>query len=86
MDGTALVDNPADDDDQGHPAAGLGTTRSSPAAVIRARLTAIREAQQRPEPDTGPAPLPWDGEPVDGEVMDGTALVDNPADDDGDWR
>jgi len=55
----------------------------SPAAVIRARLDALREAQQRPEPSTAPAPLPWDGEPVEGEVVDGGAL--DSLDDDGDW-
>lgn len=41
-----------------------------PSEVIRARLAALKEAQQRPAPSTGPAPLPWEGEPVEGELLD----------------
>ena len=55
----------------------------SPADVIRARLDALREAQQRPEPSAEPKALPWDGEPVEGEVLEPGELGD--LDDDGDW-
>lgn len=63
---------------------GIGADQSgtTPAEVIRARLTALREAQQAP-PGQPPA-LPWDGEPQEGDVLDGPAVIDG-SEDDGDW-
>jgi hypothetical protein len=45
--------------------------QASPSEVIRQRLAALREAQQRPAPDTEAPVLPWEGEPVKGELIDG---------------
>lgn len=42
----------------------------SAAEVIRGRLAALREARQRPEPSAEPEALPWDGEPLEGELLD----------------
>jgi hypothetical protein len=52
----------------------------SPAEVIRQRLNALREAQQRPAPSIAPEALPWDGEPVEGELLDGDAAPDDLSD------
>ncbi|WP_299957452.1 hypothetical protein [uncultured Modestobacter sp.] len=52
---------------------------ASPAEVIRARLLALREAQQQPVPSTEPEALEWTGEPVEGEVIDPREAGD------GDW-
>jgi hypothetical protein len=56
----------------------------SAAEVIRQRLTALREARQRHAPSTEPEALPWDGEPVEGELLDAGPL-DYAADDLSDW-
>jgi hypothetical protein len=62
-----------------------GTVKLSAAEIIRKRLGALREAQQRPPVDTAPDALPWDGEPLEGELLDGPAGLDDlAADDDGD--
>lgn len=49
----------------------------SPADVIRARLARLRERQQ-------PQALAWGGEPLEGEVIDGPAGLDDLAEEDGD--
>lgn len=51
----------------------------SPAEVVRARLARLRGQRQ-------PQALPWDGQPLEGEVLDGAAGLDDLGDqDDGDW-
>jgi hypothetical protein len=49
----------------------------SAAEIIRQRLDALREAQQRPPVDTGPEALPWNGESLEGELLDGPAGLEN---------
>jgi hypothetical protein len=58
------------------------TVKLSAAEIIRERLSALRQAQQRPPVDTEPEELPWDGEPVEGEVIDHRDAKDAG---DGDW-
>lgn len=50
---------------------GLGESAAqlAPSEVIRTRLAALRAAQQRPAPDGQPEALPWDGEPLEGELV-----------------
>jgi hypothetical protein len=48
----------------------------SPAEVIRQRLNALREVEQRPLPSTEPEALPWSGEPLEGELLDGESADD----------
>lgn len=43
----------------------------SAAEVIRTRLAALRTAQHRPEPDGDLHALPWNGDPVEGDVVKG---------------
>lgn len=52
----------------------------SSAEIIRERLAALREAQQRPSPSVEPEALPWHGEPLDGEPLDGHAAPDDLSD------
>ncbi len=73
---------------------GIGTDapdgQPSPAEIIRQRLRALREPTQAllsgepvAEPEAGPEAQPWDGEPVEGELLDAGPL-DHLADDLGD--
>jgi hypothetical protein len=41
-----------------------------PAEVIRQRLELLRAAMQHPAPSTEPEALPWDGEPVEGVLVE----------------
>lgn len=50
----------------GEPAA----VQLSPSEVIRTRLAALRAAQQRPLSDGVLEARPWDGEPLEGDVVD----------------
>jgi hypothetical protein len=68
---------------------GLGETAAkvSPSEVIRARLAALREAQQR-APDGDLRALSWGGEPLEGDVLDALGAAGRVRDDgDGDdWH
>lgn len=55
---------------------GEDVVKASPSEVIRQRLAALREAQQRPPVDTAPEALPWSGEPLEGELLDGDSADD----------
>ncbi len=46
------------------------SVKVSAADIVRQRLNALREAQQRPAPGAEPEALPWAGEPVDGELVE----------------
>jgi hypothetical protein len=48
----------------------IAPVRVSAAEIIRQRLEALREAQQRPVPSSELEALPWDREPVDGVLVD----------------